>query len=185
MGKEILVVNGHPDPRHERFCAALCDAFAEGATSGGWHVERLDIGSLTLAPPPDKAGAPNLHPSVIRAIEQIRKADRLAIVFPLWLDAPPGGLRDVFEGFARSVWSHGEANAAYEKPARVIVTMDMPAFIQRSRFYPEQKSGAGLSLSLPGVQATEPLFIGGVQTITPAQREEWLQKVKLLAAHDD
>ena len=36
QARHILVVNGHPDPAPERFCAALCDAYEEGAVEAGW-----------------------------------------------------------------------------------------------------------------------------------------------------
>ncbi len=34
MGKRILIINGHPDPSPERFCAALAEAHAARAEPG-------------------------------------------------------------------------------------------------------------------------------------------------------
>ena len=48
MSRNILVVNGHPDPRPERFCAALCDAYSAGAQAQGCATRRLDVGSLRI-----------------------------------------------------------------------------------------------------------------------------------------
>lgn len=183
MSKRILVVNGHPDPRPERFCAALCDAYAKGAESRGWTVDRLSIGTLNF--PPDSATAAT--PDIAAAVDKIRAADRLAIVFPLWLDGPPGSLRELFEAFARSVWSAhalGDHATAYEKPARVVATMDMPAFIQRSKFKADGTPGPK-PLALPGVQSFEPILIGSLQTISEAQRLDWLEKLRLLGAHEE
>lgn len=180
VSKRLLVVNGHPDPRPERFCAALCEAYAAGARAGGWEVARLAVGTLNFAPPADVAKLPALAD----AVAQIRSADRLLIVFPLWLDGPPGSLRELFELFARSVWESdapGACRTAYEKPARVIVTMDMPAFIQRAKFEPS-RAGA---LGFPGVQSFEPIYIGSLQTMTAAQRAEWLEKIRLLGKHEE
>lgn len=181
MSNLVLIVNGHPDPRPERFCAALCDAYATGAEASGAGIARLDVGALDFSPPESQ-----ITPSVAEAIEKIRKADRLVIVFPLWLDGPPGSLRELFELFARSVWSSsafGPNSTQYEKPARVVATMDMPSFMQRAR-----SGGAALpkqsALALPGVQRSEPLFIGSLQTLTQAQREEWLEKMRLFGAHE-
>ncbi len=48
--RRILVVNGHPDPRPERFCAALCARPIRMAPSpAGWEVRRLDVGKLDLS----------------------------------------------------------------------------------------------------------------------------------------
>lgn len=182
MNKSLLVINGHPDPRPERFCSALCDAYAKGAAAGGWDVRRLDAGTLNLAPAPD--GDSGVLPGATAAIEQIRSADRLAIVFPLWLDGPPGSLGELFELAARAPWSSTPAGRpTYEKSARVIVTMDMPAFIQRPRARAEGSTKS--TLSFPGVRKFEPLLIGSLQTLTPAQCNEWLEKVELLGAHEE
>jgi putative NADPH-quinone reductase len=182
VNKRVLIINGHPDPRPERFCSALCDAYAKGAAAGGWDVQRLDAGMLNLAPASD--GDTGTPPGAAAAIEQIRHADRLAIVFPLWLDGPPGSLGALFELAARAPQSPTPAGPpTHEKSARVIVTMDMPAFIQRPRARGESSTKS--ALSLPGVRKFEPMLIGSLQTLTPAQCNEWLEKVELLGAHEE
>jgi len=46
MAKRILVINGHPDPRPERFCAGLADAYATAAVAAGHDVRRIALGKL-------------------------------------------------------------------------------------------------------------------------------------------
>lgn len=189
MGKRILVINGHPDPRPERFCAALCDAYAQGCTSQGLAVDRLAVGMLTFLPPESGAVAQRPSPEIEQAVEKIRNADRLAIVFPYWLDGPPGILRELFEIYARSLWT-GDVlrpkDIDYEKGARVFVTMDMPSFIQRPNYRPGDASApASSGMSLPGVRPFQATFIGSIQTLSPAQRNDWLQKARLLGSQDD
>ena len=82
--RRILVVNGHPDPAPERFCSALCDAYEEGAHHAGWIVRRLTIGLLSNNGTRDAA------------LEDMRCATQLVVVYPLWLDQPPAQLRDLF-----------------------------------------------------------------------------------------
>lgn len=189
MGKRILVINGHPDPRPERFCAALCDAYAQGSASRGLAVDRLAVGMLTFLPPESGAESQQPSPEIAQAIEKIRIADRLAIVFPFWLDGPPGMLRELFENYARSLWTGDSLrpkDTDYEKNARVFVTMDMPSFIQR----PSNRAGnapapAASAMSLPGVRPFQAVFIGSIQSLSPAQRNDWLQKARLLGSQDE
>jgi hypothetical protein len=85
--RQILVINGHPDPRPERFCAALCDSYQAGAEQAGWEVQRLDVGSLALTP-----NGPDLELS----LAAMGWATQFLVVFPLWLEQPPEGLRTLF-----------------------------------------------------------------------------------------
>src|ERR1700678_1061239 len=81
----VLVVNGHTDPRPERFCAALCDAYEGGARTAGWALRRLSVGSLV--------GKQDRE----LALAYIGWSTRLMVVCPLWLDQSPAPLRDLFE----------------------------------------------------------------------------------------
>jgi len=98
LTKKILVINGHPDPRPERYCHALCDAYVRGALSSGLETRRLNVGSLDFpflnSAEPDLSGT---QTELARAIEAIHWATQFAIVFPLWLDAPPPALRELLE----------------------------------------------------------------------------------------
>jgi len=46
MSKNILIINGHPDPSPERFCHALAEANSTGAKNAWHNVTRLDIASI-------------------------------------------------------------------------------------------------------------------------------------------
>jgi putative NADPH-quinone reductase len=166
----ILVVNGHPDPRPERFCAALCDAYAEGAQAHGYTTRRLDVGALPVS------GSEPASP-VQRACEWLSFADRLTIIFPLWLDGPPAGLRRFFELVSRKQAATGRPIAA-EKSARVVVTTAMPAFLYRPSLQSVAR-GAKPDLALSGVDAGQFTFIGSVETISDAQRKQWLYAMRL------
>ena len=170
MSRNILVVNGHPDPRPERFCAALCDAYAAGANARGCATRRLDVGALNL-PALSLAGASdsNAWETVEHAFRLVRAADRLAIVYPLWADGPPVELRQMFDYVAR-LGAHLEPSAVRSvvKAARVVVTTGLPAFLYRGKLKDE---------ALNGVTGGEPTFIGSVEAISCAQRMRWLEQV--------
>ncbi|MGZ6009154.1 MAG: NAD(P)H-dependent oxidoreductase, partial [Rhizomicrobium sp.] len=48
MPKRILVINGHPDTRDERFCSGLTKAYVEAAAEAGHEVRRIDVGALSF-----------------------------------------------------------------------------------------------------------------------------------------
>ena len=46
MLRNILILNGHPDPASTGLCHALANAYEEGARSAGHVVRRLDVAKL-------------------------------------------------------------------------------------------------------------------------------------------
>jgi putative NADPH-quinone reductase len=167
MSRKLLVVNGHPDPRPERFCAALCGAYEAGAQARGCATRRLDVGAIDLAA---VARAGEAADGIEEAFRLVRAADRLAIVYPLWADAPPMGLKQMFDYVARLEEMLRLKDRAAKK-ARVVVTTALPAMVYRGKLAP---------VALSGVEADEPLFIGSVDTITDEQRARWIEQVRVL-----
>jgi putative NADPH-quinone reductase len=170
--RRILVVNGHPDPRPERFCAALCEAYGEGARQVGSPVRRLTVGTLSLAPDTN-AGCIDLE----TAMADIHWATHVIVVFPLWLNRPPDVVRSLFE-----YWSgHGLQGgaAASERSMRAVITMEMPAFAHRAML----RCGINVNqlshrLLLPGFRNQEQGFIGSVESISAGERTRWLNTMR-------
>ena len=171
--KNLLVVNGHPDPRPERFCGALSDAYERGANAGGWETRRLNVGNLG----PSSIAAMNSgecpDTDVLDTLGDIEWANRLAIIFPLWLGQPPDMLRVLFDYVDGAIPCDG----ARRRRAHVIVTMEMPAFAYRSMLRPGAPKKA-TELTIPGVVPDQPVLIGCVNTITREQRRQWLETVR-------
>jgi len=167
MSRNILVVNGHPDPRPERFCAALCDAYEAGARAKGCATRRLDVGSLHLSL---LTAGDDAEPwdGIEQAYRLMRAADRLAIVYPLWLDGPPAELSQLFDIVAK-LQSHLTPDPVLAaKSARIVVTTALPSFLYR---------GKDTVVRLNGI-AGDPTFIGAVDTISAGQRTRWLEQVR-------
>ncbi|MDR3526734.1 MAG: NAD(P)H-dependent oxidoreductase [Rhizomicrobium sp.] len=163
--KTLLIINGHPDPRMERFCAGLSAAYQSGAEAGGWQVRRLDVGACSQTTLEDlKHGCGD---SAKAMVDDMAWADRLAVVYPLWFGQPPEGLHLLFSYLAQPGAS---------RKAHVIVTMDMPAFAYRSMLRPGGKEM--LMLELPGLIAEEPVLIGCVSSLPLEQRQRWLASMR-------
>lgn len=165
--KRLLVINGHPDPRPERYCGALARAYVHGATQAGWETRRTNIGDIALGAIEAISQGEEPGDDISKVLSDIGWANRLAIVFPLWFDKPPEALRAIFARLG------GTARRAH-----TIVTMDMPAFAYRSLLRPGASSQKSLALSIPGVVPDEPVLIGCVSSITQAQRHDWLDAMR-------
>jgi putative NADPH-quinone reductase len=178
MENRFLIVNGHPDPSARRYCAALCDAYADGVRSRGWNVDRLDIGSILTTSSrlaQETSDIPLLTSEC--AINRIRGADRLAIVFPLWLGAAPHALQRFFDSVAR------ETNLRQPPiAADLVVTMDMPALLYRTQTGVHKKSGTARNpFYLQSVRAVQTTLIGSVNVMAQAERERRLAEVHAIA----
>ncbi|MEI9993495.1 MAG: NAD(P)H-dependent oxidoreductase [Rhizomicrobium sp.] len=190
MVKRILVINGHPDIRPERFCAALSDAYAEAAAGAGHEIRRIAVGNLSFRwlsrfedfrAQPDDAG-------IRDAQRQIAWAEHLVFVHPLWLGTMPAMLKGFLErvacgGFGFDSGTAGDPKRGLKgKSARLIVTMGMPALAFRLLFggFGVRSFERGI-LRLAGVKPVRKTYIGGVE-LSERHRERSVSKVRRLAA---
>lgn len=103
MARRILIIQGHPDPRGGHFGHALADAYARGAAASGHEMRRIEVARLevpvlrsqaewnTVAAPGELAGAQ----------ADMKWADHLVIIFPLWQGMMPALLKAFFEQVMR------------------------------------------------------------------------------------
>lgn len=190
MSRKILVLNGHPDPRGERLCAALANAYVRGASSAGHQVRRIDVGEarFTLIRTREEFadGAP--APDIREAQEALRWADHLVILYPLWL----GGMPALLKGFLEQVFRYGVAIASPDglpkgllrgKSARVVVTMGMPSPIFRWVFGAHGlKSLEKGILRISGLRPIRHTLIGNVEGAEPSARRLWLKVMERFGA---
>lgn len=142
MPRNILILNGHPDPASAGLCHALANAYEEGALAAGHAVRRLDVAKLDFGLLHSQAAfekdAP--PPAIAAAQDSIRWANHLVVIFPLWLGDMPAVLKAFFEqalrpGFAFTYRPSGfPIRHMTGRSARIVITMGMPAFIYRWYF---------------------------------------------------
>ena len=142
MPRNILILNGHPDPATTGLCHALASAYEEGARAAGHAVRRLDVAKLDFGLLRSQAAfekdAP--PPAVAAAQDSIHWANHLVVIFPLWLGDMPAVLKGFFEqalrpGFAFTYGKRGfPIRHLTGRSARVVVTMGMPALVYRWYF---------------------------------------------------
>lgn len=189
MTKRVLILNGHPDPSADRFCAALCDAYAAGATAAGHAARRLDLDAA--AAPILTAAAAFAEPPAddVQAVQAAMvEAEHLVIVFPLWLGGVPARLKALLEqvyrgGFGFESGPRGMNGKLKGRSARLVVTMGMPGLFFRVVF-----GGHGVKalargvLWLSGYRPIRTSIVGGVEMIGAKGRADWLARMRRLGA---
>lgn len=186
--KNILILDGHPDPSAARLVHALADAYRQGAEQARHSVQVVRLADLTF--PLLRSQGEYEKGEPVEAVRQVQHlvdwATHVVILYPLWLGSMPAMLKGLLEqmmrpGFAFSTQKLGRWRVKYMsgKSARVVVTMGMPALLYR--WYYRAHSLRSLQrniLRFVGFRRVRSTIIGGAGSLTREQREAWLQSLK-------
>jgi putative NADPH-quinone reductase len=186
MRRRVVIIQGHPDPRGGHFGHALADAYVRGARAAGHEVKLIDVARVEVPLLRTQAewGGAAAPGELGEAQDDIRWADHLVIIFPLWLGTMPALLKAFLEqvfrpGFALIYEGHRFPQKGLTgKSARVVVTMGMPAFWYRWFFRAHGVRGLERSiLGFCGVKPVHETLIGLVEAKDTRARERWLGKM--------
>ncbi len=190
MSRKVLLIDGHPDRREERFVHALAQHYASGAQQAGHTVRMLRVAGMEF---PLLARAEDFRdgqaPAPIREAQQaLLWADHIVILYPLWLGSMPALLKGFFEQLLRPGFAFGEGSGKRlprkllkGKSARVVVTMGMPAayysLVYRAHSLRSLKRNI---LAFCGIGPVRSSLIGMVEGTADARRLTWLRNMELL-----
>lgn len=190
MPRRIVIIQGHPDKSPERFCRALADAYRRGAQSAAHEVRTIDVASLKFELLRSQTEWQSSVPSadILMAQDEIRWAEHLVFIYPLWLGGMPALLKGFLEQVARPGFAVGGEAAGTQwrqllkgRSARVVVTMGMPAFVYRWYFGAHSlKSLERNILKFVGIKPIRESLIGMVAAEVGGAREKWLSKLEAL-----
>jgi putative NADPH-quinone reductase len=186
----ITLIDGHPDPDPGRFVHALANAYAKSASETGHQVRRLEIAKMDfpiLRSAQDwQQGTPSL--AIKRAQDDIRWADHVVILYPLWLGDVPALLKAFLEQVARPGFAVAQVDRGLPakllkgRSARVIVTMGMPGLFYRLVFRAHSlKSLERNVLRFAGFDPVNHSIVGNVDK-GPDHRNKWLRRIAQLGA---
>lgn len=185
----ILIVNGHPDSASKGLCHALAEAYAAGAQEAGRSVQRIDVsgldfGFLRSQTEFEKGSAPS---AIVQAQGQVRWADHLVVIFPLWLGDMPALLKAFFEQVLRPGFAFTHRPTGFPvmhlkgRSARIIVTMGMPALVYRWYFRAHGLKNLKRNvLRFVGFAPVRDTIVGDVATAGKAKIQRRIEKVREL-----
>lgn len=189
MPRNILIIQGHPDPAGGRLCHALADAYAEGARAAGHAVSQLRLAELDIPPVRNKdefehAGLPE---SLKGAAAALTAANHVVLVFPLWLGTMPALVKAFMEQIMRPGVAFEYQAKGFPKKllkgrsARVVVTMGMPALAYRWFYFAHGVTGLKRNiLKFVGISPVRETFYGMVEAAGPEGVKRWLDEMRTL-----
>jgi len=192
MSKRILIIDGHPDQRAGRYVHALSKAYYDGARLGGHEVRSIIVSEIDfpLLRTSDEYQGGTAPAAIRRCQDLIECAEHVVILFPLWLGSMPALLKGFLEQTLRPGFAFAEASGLglpkrllSGRSARIIVTMGMPALFYRWYFRAHSlKSLQRNILRFCGFRPVNACVVGMVESMSQAQRGEWLAKIQELGA---
>lgn len=190
MNRNVLIIDGHPDPKDERFVHALAAAYSEGAEQARHAVQMIRVADLQFPLLRSQEDFERGEPTeaVRRCQDAVNWATHVVILYPLWLGSMPALVKALFEqvlrpGFAFSTMQQGRWPVKFlsGKTARIVVTMGMPAFVYR--WYYRAHSVRSLQrniLKFVGFRRVKTTLIGGVGALSSAARSRWIHELRTL-----
>ena len=184
MSKRILVILGHSSSKS--LCAALAQAYVEGASSAGHEVRTLHLGELDFDPILHNGykEIQSLEPDLVESQEAILWAQHIVIVYPNWWGAMPALLKGFFDrgflpGFAFKYQKGALMPDALLKgrSAHLLVTMDTPPWFYRWVYrMPGHNEMKRTILEFCGIKPVKITSFGPVQSAKSETREKWLAR---------
>ena len=186
--KNILLINGHPDK--ESFNHGIAAAYKKGAIAAGATLQEIKIAELEFNPNLQFGYRKRieLEPDLLKAQEQIKWADHLVWVYPVWWGSVPA----IMKGFIDRVFLPGFAFKKREnsvwwdkfltgKTARLICTLDQPAWYYKWVYgSPSHKAMKHLTMQFVGVKKVRITTIGPIRLSKDEFRQKWLRKIEQL-----
>lgn len=182
--KNILIINGHPVK--DSFSFALAAAYKQGAESGGHNVASITIRELGFNPVLEFGYKQRMEmePDIEEAIGQIKHADHIVWIFPMWWYGMPALMKGFIDRtFLPNVAFRSRDGKLPEKllkgkTARIIVTCDTPrwydALFMKSPAINQLKKG---TLQFTGINPVKVSYISPIKGSSDQFRDKWIEKI--------
>jgi putative NADPH-quinone reductase/1,4-dihydroxy-2-naphthoate octaprenyltransferase len=184
-----LLILAHP--RRDSLCGALFDAYTEGARQAGVECRALILSEMDFDPDVHAVSPEQqpLEPDLVRAQCDIDWAEHLVFIYPTWWGTFPARLKGFLDrvmtpGFAFRHLTHDRWDKLLAgRTADLVTTMDTPPFIYRFVYRaPGRHALARATLGYCGLRTACVEAFGPVVASSPAQRERWLERTRLIGA---
>ena len=191
MTKRIVIIQGHPDAAGNHLLNVMANAYAEGATSSGHQVRRVEVAKLDFPLLRTQADfeTGELPPALVQARDDMRWAEHWVFLFPLWHGTMPA----LFKAFLEHIFRPGFAMEYREKQfprrllagrsARIVVTMGMPVVLYR--WYFGASGVRAFERSMLGFAGIKPIreSFYGLTFADEKKRLRWIEDMRGHGAH--
>lgn len=187
--KKIYILMGHPntDPT---LTSSMADAYEKAARAAGHEVRRANIGELSFDPILHKGYKviQELEPDLKKVQEDMKWADHLVLLYPLWWSATPALLKGMFDrmwlpGFCFRFNKHnmGWKKLLHGKTARVVCLSNLNPHFIRILFgdFTNEVGHATLGFAGYKVRFTE---IGNAEHLSDGAKAAWFKRMATLGA---
>ena len=183
----IFILLGHTDPA--TLSGAFADCYEDHAKAAGHEIRRQDIGEMHFDPVLHegyKAIQP-LEPDLVDFQENIRWAEHIVIVYPVWWSTLPAKLKGLFDRawlphYAFTFANHGLTwkKLLKGRTARVITSANTNPLLLRLMYGPPTIVLALALLRFAGIRARSTVF-GPSERASDRAKARWFRKVARLA----
>jgi len=182
--KRIYILLGHT--YQKGICDAFAESYAKGARSAGHEVRLTKMGDMKFDPILHDGyhTVQELEPDLKKAQEDIKWAEHIVIIYPMWWSSMPADLK----GFFDRAWLPEFAFRFHEngmgwdkllkgKSGRVIITMDSWPLVSRLLFGDSTNEIGKAILGFSGIHPVHITKIGPVKDMSPEDIKDWQDKI--------
>jgi len=186
MEKKILVVLGHPS--NESFNQEIADTYAESALKSGFEVKKIYLNKIKFDPVlwGNYSKKMKLEPALVKAQEEIRWADHLVFVYPIWWTSPPAILKGFIErtflpGFAFKYHEGGGHDKLLKGKTAILIMTAGGRKLWYSLFgWIMNKPMSIGTLGFCGIKVKKQIFFSEIRKISEERVDKILNKVRQL-----
>lgn len=183
-----LIVFSHPNPKS--FNRAIVDTYAQALKDKGHEVRIRDLYRMKFDPVLKKTEMANFkknyYPDDIKAEhDNIRWADIITLVFPIWWGGPPAVMkgyleRVLSEGFA---YTDGPKGLLSDKKVFTISTLDAPHEVyEKNGIYASMnKILDDVTYQFAAIKGIGHKYFASVSVVSDEERRKMLEEVKKIA----
>jgi NAD(P)H dehydrogenase (quinone) len=190
--KKVLIIDAHP--WENSLGASFADVYEQGAELAGAELKRINLRELRFDPFLSREQLPpeQFEPCIPESQQAILWADHLVFIYPTWWTNLPALLK----GFVDRVFTSGVTFRYHDKSpfpepllkgksARLLITMDAPAFYNRwVTGNPQTHAMRKGTLMFCGVKPVRVNVFDRMRYSDEKKRNGWVTKIIKLAGRD-
>jgi putative NADPH-quinone reductase len=184
--RKIFILLGHTD--EATLSGAMADAYEKAARAAGHEVRRMNLGQMHFDPILHQGYKviQELEPDLKDFQENVRWAEHVVIVYPIWWSGMPAMLKGLFDRawiphFAFTFADHGLtwSKLLAGRTARIVTSANSPGWMLTLMYGPATDKLALAILGFAGIRTRTTLF-GPSERASAATHARWMRKVERL-----